>query len=708
MRAQAAPLTEDTEGAHSRDAARNALIAAALTAPVFLTEMGGHAFPQLHHLLAQTIGERAFWAMQAVLATLVLAWPGRVFFHRGIVLLLRGAPDMNSLVALGTGAAWGYSLVVLFAPWALPLAARSVYFEAAAGIVTLVLFGRWLEARAHRRSGDSIGALLGLRVPLVHVQRRGTWDDVPIAELAVGDVFLVRPGERIATDAEVISGASHVDESMLSGEPFPIAKSAGSPVVGGTVNTTGRLVCRALRVGRDTMLGQIIATVKHAQMAKLPLQTLVDRVVLSFVPAVIAVACVAVGAWLAFGPPPALTYALVAGVSVLIIACPCAMGLATPTSVMVGIGRAAELGVLFRNGAALQQLQGVDVVAFDKTGTLSMGNPQVVACTIDTEQRPEGADLEGTDLEGTDMARARILASVAAVESLSEHPIGRSIARYALAGGAAVLPKVPRVDAFEAIAGRGVRARVAGETWRVGSARFMGENNIAIAPHAANQATAAQQASVVFAAVGRRVVAVFYIADTLRPQARAVLRYLRERGCKLVMITGDGEGAARSVAHRLGIESWHAETLPAEKAQRIRALRRGGQRVAFVGDGINDAPALAEADTGIAMGSGTDIAIETADIVLISGNLRHVADAWHISARVMSNIRQNLFWAFAYNIALIPVAAGAFYPAFGWLLSPVAGAAAMALSSVFVLGNALRLRALRPAMAESAAASKTP
>jgi Cu+-exporting ATPase len=660
--------------------ARKTMVAALLALPVFLIEMGSHVIPGVHELIAGTIGHQASWYIQFLLTTLILAGPGLVFFAKGIPALLRGAPDMNSLVAVGTGAAWAYSVVATFLPGLLPEAVRAVYFEAAAVIVVLILLGRWLEARAKGRTGAAIERLLGLQARTARVIRDGDAKDIDIDDIRVGDTLLVRPGERIALDGEVTKGEAYVDESMITGEPVPVAKTEGDAVTGGTVNGSGSLHIRTTRVGADTTLAQIIRMVEEAQGAKLPIQGLVDRITLWFVPVVMAVAVITVTTWLAIGPDPAVTLALVAGVSVLIIACPCAMGLATPTSIMVGTGRAAEMGVLFRKGDALQALASVGVVALDKTGTV-------------TEGRPEMTDLVLAD----EFARDEVLSLIAAVESQSEHPVAEAIVRAAQAEGAA------RADAegFESITGYGVRARVSGHDVLVGADRLMAREGLDTGDLAKAEADlAAKGRTALYAAIDGQVVAVIAVADPVKSASAEAIRSLQGIGLRVAMITGDKRETAEVIAREVGIDTVIAGVLPDGKVAALDELREGGARIAFVGDGINDAPALAHADVGIAIGTGTDVAIESADVVLMSGDLRGVVNAVQVSRHTMRNIRQNLFWAFGYNTALIPVAAGVLYPASGLLLSPVLAAGAMALSSVFVLSNALRLRRLRPAMDE--------
>jgi Cu+-exporting ATPase len=673
--------------AEARSLVRRAMLAAALTLPVVALEMGSHLIPGMHELIGRSIGHQNSWLIQFVLTTLVLAGPGRIFYGKGVAALMRGAPDMNSLVALGTGAAYGYSVVATFAPGVLPAGTRAVYFEAAAVIVVLILLGRALEARAKGRTGAAIRALVGLSPRSATVLRDGDAQEAAVDDIRTDDLLLVHPGERIAVDGEVVEGRAHVDESMITGEPVPVEKAPGDPVTGGTVNGAGSLRVRATRVGADTTLAQIIRMVEEAQGAKLPIQSLVDRVTLWFVPAVMVVATATVLVWLVAAPAPALGMALVAGVSVLIIACPCAMGLATPTSIMVGTGRAAEMGVLFRKGDALQALDRVDVVALDKTGTL-------------TEGRPELTELELA--EGGEWDRARVLALVGAAEAPSEHPIAQAILRAARDGAGDDASKaLPEAQDFETRTGYGVRAQVEGHDVLVGAARLMAQEGIDTAPLAGRETELAETGrSALFAAIDGRLAALIAVADPLKPASAATVAALHARGMSVAMITGDKPETARAIAARCGIDHVVAGVLPDGKVAALDELRSGGRRVAFVGDGINDAPALAHADVGIAIGTGTDVAIESADVVLMSGDLRGVVNAVEISRRTMRNIRQNLFWAFSYNTALIPVAAGVLYPAFGLLLSPILAAGAMTLSSVFVLSNALRLRRLRPVMNE--------
>ena len=667
----------DRKADEIRQLARRTLFAALLALPVFVIEMGTHVIPGMHALIAGTIGMQMSHYLQFLLTTIVLFGPGLQFYTKGFPALFKGAPDMNSLVALGTSAAYGFSLVSTFTPRVLPEGTANVYYEAAAVIVVLILLGRFLEARAKGRTGAAIRKLIGLQAKTARVERDGAVVELPIEQIAAGDVIHVRPGEKIAVDGAVLSGASYVDESMITGEPVPVEKAQGAEVVGGTVNGTGALTFWAEKVGADTMLAQIIRMVEQAQGAKLPIQGLVDRITLWFVPAVMAVAALTVAVWLLAGPDPALSLALVAGVAVLIIACPCAMGLATPTSIMVGTGRAAEMGVLFRKGDALQMLQESSVVALDKTGTL-------------TEGRPELTDL--ITAEGKD--EAEVLRLVAAVEAISEHPVAEAIVRAAGARGM----DLPNPEEFNSITGFGVRATVEGYDVLVGADRLMTREGVDMGDLSGHSAALASKGKTpLYAAIDGKIAAVIAVADPIKPTTPAAIAALHDLGLKVAMITGDNKVTAEAIAADLGIDTVVAEVLPEGKVAALDNLRMDRGKLAYVGDGINDAPALAAADVGIAIGTGTDVAIETADVVLMSGDLNGVVNAFGISQRTMRNIRQNLFWAFSYNTLLIPVAAGVLYPLGGPLLSPVLAAGAMALSSVFVLTNALRLRWVKPA-----------
>ena len=650
------------------------LIAAALTVPVFVLEMGGHLFAPFHHWVMQTLGQTVSWAIQWVLTTLVLIWPGRVFYRIGLPALGRFAPDMNALVVLGTGAAWLYSCTALFAPAVLPDGAKAVYFEAAAVIVTLILLGRWLEARAKRQTGTAIKALMELRPETALRLADGEETEIPLADVQPGDLLCLRAGARVPTDGRVEDGESFVDESMITGEPAPVAKAPGDAVTGGTINGNGTLTMRATAVGTDTVLARIVALVAEAQGARLPVQDVVNQIARWFVPAIIAGALCAVLFWLVFGPPPSLPLALVVGVSVLIIACPCAMGLAVPTAIMVGTGQAARLGVLFRQGGALQSLAAADVIAFDKTGTLTTGAPSVVDVTA----------LHGD--------QATLIALAAAVEASSDHPLARAIV-------AAATGDIPSASQVTALPGRGVSGQVSGQDVVVGNAQMMLDAGIDIRPLEQAAARLGREAkTLVYVAADGVLLGLLGIADRLRDGAAQVVGALQRQGRDVVLITGDSAATGDAVAQSLGITEVIAEVLPDGKAEAVRTLQARGRKVAFVGDGINDAPALATADIGIAIGTGTDVAIQSADVVLTAGDPAGVLNGLAISRATMRNIKQNLIWAFGYNIALIPVAAGVLYPVWGLLLSPGLAAGAMALSSVLVVSNALRLRRVRGAV----------
>lgn len=656
----------------SQQLRRQLWLAAVLALPVFIMEMGGHLWPPLHMWVHIHIGHFNSLYLQCLLTTLVLVGPGRQFYRKGIPALLRGAPDMNSLVAVGTLSAYGYSLLSTFAPHWLPYNTAFVYYESAAVIVVLILLGRFLEARAKGNTSQAIQQLVQLQAKTARVVRDGVEQDIDIAQVIQGDVLQVRPGERIPVDGVVLQGASYVDESMISGEPVPVHKTEGALLIGSTVNQQGALRMQATKVGADTLLAHIIRMVEQAQGAKLPIQALVDKVTMWFVPAVMAVALLTFVGWMLWGPAPALSMALVNAVAVLIIACPCAMGLATPTSIMVGTGRAAQMGVLLRKGEALQQLKDAKVVAVDKTGTLTKGKPEL------------------TDLMlAQGFTRAAVLAQVAAVEAQSEHPIARAIVDAAKAEGLTL----PTVESFESLTGRGVRAQVAGARVEIGADRWMQELGCDVAVFTTEAERLGREGKTpLYAAINGQLAAMIAVADPIKDSTPAAIAALHQLGLKVAMITGDNRHTAHAIAQQLGIDEVVAEVLPGGKVDAVQRLQAQYGALAYVGDGINDAPALAQADVGIAIGTGTDIAVESADVVLMSGDLQGVPRALALSKATMANIRQNLFWAFAYNVALIPVAAGLLYPVNGTLLSPMFAAGAMAMSSVFVLTNALRLR----------------
>jgi len=658
---------------HAEALQRAFFVALALTLPVFIIEMGSHFIAPLHHWVNDTLGQETSWLLQFVLTTLVLVGPGRAFFTQGIAALCRRAPEMNSLVALGAGSAWAYSTVATFFPDWLPSNARHVYFEAAAVIVTLILLGRMLEARAKGQTGAAIKRLINLQPRTARVQRNGQLIDVPVESIQPGELVVIRPGEKVPVDGEIIEGQSFIDESMLTGEPIPVDKTKGMQATGGTLNTSGSVTVRVTQTGADTMLARIIQMVEAAQGARLPIQTLVDRVTSWFVPAVMALAVLTFILWLWLGPAPSLPFAVVSAVAVLIIACPCAMGLATPTSIMVGTGRAADMGILFRQGDALQSLRDVSVVAFDKTGTLTLGKPVLT-------------DISTTPTFNED----DVLRWLAAVQLRSEHPIALAIVAAAHERNLTL----SEATNFQTVTGSGVTATVEGRHIVSGNARLLTESGIDDLSTFNEQIQQWGEAgkTPIYVAIDGMIAAIVAVSDPLKPTAVHAIRRLHRMGIKTAMISGDNIHTAQGVARQLGIDDVRANVLPDGKVAALSQLRIHGERLAFVGDGINDAPALASADVGIAIGAGTDVAIEAASVVLMSSDLNTVPDAIAISRATLTNIKQNLFWAFAYNVALIPLAAGALYPAFGFMLSPIFAAGAMALSSVFVVGNALRLR----------------
>ncbi len=666
---------------------RRVALCIALTVPVVAIAMGPHLTGR--HLPApwQPI---AAW-LEAVLATTVVIGGGAGFFVRGWRSLRPWSPNMYTLIALGTGVAWLYSAIAFAAPELFPATFRdrhgavAVYFEAAAVIVTLVLLGDLLELRARRRTGAALKALLGLAPKQARrVGANGAETDVPLDAVAAGDVLRIRPGEKVPVDGRVVDGSSHVDESMLTGEPMPVAKAAGDAVTGGTLNRDGALLMRAERVGADTLLAQIVGLVAQAQRSRAPLQRVADRVAAVFVPAVIGIALAAFAGWAWFGPEPRLAHALIAAVSVLIIACPCALGLATPISIMVASGRGAQNGILFRDAAAIEQLRLVDTLVVDKTGTLTEGRPSLRTIV------PIG---------GHDEADA--LALAAALERASEHPLARAIVAAADARGIAV----PAVAGFVARNGLGVEGSVDGRPLALGNIALLREHGVEPPDAVRTRAETlrADGATVVFLAVDGRLAALLAIADRIKTSTSTAIEQLHAAGLHIVMLTGDTATSARAVASALGIDAVHADVSPAGKAEVIAALKREGRRVAMAGDGINDAPALAAADIGIAMGDGTDVAIESAQVTLVKGDLAGIVRARALSQATVRNIRQNLAFAFGYNALGVPIAAGALYPLTGLMLSPMIAALAMSLSSVSVVTNALRLRSLplRDAQPES-------
>jgi heavy metal translocating P-type ATPase len=660
------------------DMTRRLWVAVALSIPVLSLGMGRDLVAALNDAVSATTST---W-LQLAFATPVVLWAGLPFFQRGWTSLRTMKLNMFTLIAMGTGVAWLFSVVATVAPDAFPESFRmdgaiAVYFEAAAVITALVLLGQVLELRARESTSGAIRALLDLTPKTARrLGDDGSNEEVTLDLVEVGDLLRVRPGEAVPVDGRVHDGRSTVDESMVTGESMPVTKRAGDAVIGGTVNQTGSLVLRAEKVGRDTMLARIVQMVADAQRSRAPIQRLADRVSAVFVPAVITVAVVAFVLWATLGPDPRLPHALVVAVSVLIIACPCALGLATPVSIMVGVGRGASLGVLIKDAEALERLEKVDTLVVDKTGTLTEGHPSLTRIA-----QPDGRD----DVD----EQHEILRLAAAVERASQHPLGQAV----VAGASQAGLTIPEVSDFDAPIGQGVTGTVEGRPVLVGSDAFLASRGIATGALGIEAARAREGgASVVFAAVDGRLGAMLVIADAVKETTAEALQSLRRDGIEVVMLTGDNEVTAQAVARSLGIERVEAQVLPEHKSDIVRALKAEGRVVAMAGDGVNDAPALTTADVGIAMGTGTDVAIESAGVTLLRGDLTGIVRARSLSKATMSNIRQNLVFAFVYNAAGIPLAAGVLYPAFGLLLSPVIAAAAMALSSVSVIGNALRLR----------------
>ncbi len=647
-------------------------VGTALSVPVVALEMGGH-LTDLHMVLGQSASN---W-LQFGLATPVVLWCGLPFFVRGWKSLVSRHLNMFTLIAMGTGIAWLYSVVATVVPEFFPSAFRGVvYFEAAAAITVLVLLGQVLELRARESTGGAIRALLNLAPKVAfRVRADGGDDEVPLAHLMKGDRMRVRPGGFVPVDGVVVEGRSNVDEAMVTGEPIPVAKAVGDTVIGGTVNQTGSFVMRAERVGAETTLAQIVAMVAKAQRSRAPIQRLADEVSGWFVPVVIAVAVTAFVAWSAWGPEPRFTFGLIAAVAVLIIACPCALGLATPMSIMVGVGRGAQLGVLVKDAEALERLETIDTLVVDKTGTLTEGRPKVVA-----------VETSGS------MTRGELLRLAAALERSSEHPLAAAIVAAAVQEGVSV----SAAASFDAVAGKGAIGEVDGRRVAIGNAKLFadqGFDGAALQPVADRMR--AEGATAVMIAVDGVAAGVIAVADPIKATTPDAIGCLKAAGVRVVMLTGDNAATANAVAAKLGIDEVIADVLPDQKAAVVERLRHEGRRVAMAGDGVNDAPALAAADVGIAMGTGTDVAMESAGVTLVKGDLSAIVRARALSAAVMRNIRQNLFFAFAYNALGVPIAAGVLYPAFGLLLSPIIAAVAMALSSVSVIGNALRLRSVR-------------
>ncbi|MET0504419.1 MAG: heavy metal translocating P-type ATPase [Luteibacter sp.] len=672
----AMPSLDDDDG-EVRALGRRLGALVALTAPVFLIAMLPHLAGQAwHQPWAAILG----W-VEAILATVVVLWGGAPFFARGWRSLKPWSPNMYTLIALGTGVAWLYSVVAFVAPTLFPPRMRDmhgqvdVYFESAAVIVALVTLGDFLELRARRRTGEALRGLLEL-VPKTarRVGEDGRDEDVPIDALRVGDTLRVRPGEKVPVDGTVLDGESHVDEAMLTGEAMPVAKRAHDRLTGGTQNQNGALTMRVDHVGRDTVLSRIVGMVAEAQRSRAPMQRVADTVAAWFVPAVVLVAALAFVVWWAVGPQPSFTHALVAAVSVLIIACPCALGLATPMSIMVASGRGAQAGVLFRDAAAIESLREIDTLVFDKTGTLTEGKPTLV------------------DLRTFGVDRPHALAMAAAVERPSEHPLAAAI--VAAAEGEGVV--IPKVSGFQVYVGRGVSGRIDGHDVALGNGRLMEHERVELgAAHDVATKARAKGATAMYLAIDGRLSAVFALADPVKTSTKPALEALHAAGLKLVMLTGDNAATAKAVASSLPIDEVHAGASPEDKARMVASLKAAGAKVAMAGDGVNDAPALAAADVGIGMGNGSDIAIKSASVTLLKGDLAGIARARALSDATVKNIRQNLFFAFVYNAVGVPLAAGVLYPELGITLSPMFAALAMSLSSVSVVGNALRLRSAR-------------
>ena len=659
------------------DMRRRFWISLVLAMPVLILEMGGHLV-DLHMLLTPQMSN---W-LQLVLATPVVLWGGWPFFERAWRSIIARHLNMFTLIAMGTGAAWVYSVVATAAPGLFPATYRSdggavaVYFEAAAVITVLVLLGQVLELRAREQTGGAIRALLDLAPKTARrIEGEGNEVDVPLEAVAVGDWLRVRPGEKVPVDGKLIEGRSSVDESMITGESMPVTKEAGAHLIGGTVNKTGGFVMEAGKVGRDTMLSRIVRMVGEAQRSRAPIQRLADEVSGWFVPAVIATAVAAFATWMWLGPEPRFIHGLVAAVAVLIIACPCALGLATPMSIMVGVGRGARLGVLIKNAEALERFEKVDTLVVDKTGTLTEGKPRVTSIVA----------TEG-------LGENELLQLAASLERGSEHPLADAIVDAAAARDLTL----GKAEDFDSPVGKGVTGSVDGRKLIIGSHRIMEEESVDVSALAEEaERLRGEGATVIFVASDGRVGGLFAISDPIKATTPDAMRTLMNEGIRVVMLTGDNKTTAKAVARKLGIEDVEAEVLPDHKSEIVARLRQHGRIVAMAGDGVNDAPALAAADVGIAMGTGTDVAIESAGVTLIKGDLQGIARARQLSHATMKNIRQNLFFAFIYNAAGVPVAAGILYPTFGLLLSPIIAAAAMALSSVSVIANSLRLRGVR-------------
>jgi Cu+-exporting ATPase len=672
------PRMVEEDETEIRSLSRKFWSALVLTIPVLILAMG-HAVPGLHvdSIIPRQIGK---W-IEFVLTTPVVLWAGGFFFARAWRSVVNRSLNMFTLIAVGVGAAYFYSAVAVITPGIFPDSFRrngeiDLYFEAAAVITTLVLLGQLLEAKARSRTGQAIKALLGLAAKSAHRVRDGREEGIPVQEIHKGDVLRVRPGEKVPVDGVITEGRSNIDESMITGESMPVTKAAGEKVTGATVNQTGSFLMRADRIGSETRLAQIVEMVAEAQRSRAPIQKLADTVSGYFVPAVVAIAILTFIVWSIFGPPPAMAYALVNAVSVLIIACPCALGLATPMSIMVGVGRAAQAGILIKNAEAIEITEKVTHLVIDKTGTLTAGKPEIVSRIV-----------------GTSGNERDLLQIAASLENQSEHPLARAI----VAAANKEQIELREATGFESTTGGGVAAKLDGKLVRVGKEKFLSDARVTIPDELKNQARTLQDKAqtTVWVAIDGKAFGVIGIADPIKKTTREAVRELHAMGLKIIMCTGDNRRTAESVARELHIDDFRAEVMPQEKIDMVNTLRSQGAIVAMAGDGINDAPALAAAHVGIAMGTGTDVAIESAGITLVKGDLMGIAKAIRLSRAVMRNIRQNLFFAFIYNAFGVPIAAGVLYPFFGILLSPMIAGAAMSFSSVSVIGNALRLRRFR-------------
>jgi P-type Cu+ transporter len=654
---------------------RDLIFALCFAIPEMLISMIPMIIPGLRHTMNALLPEIFWHVIELVLTTPVLFFAGRRFFRQGYAEIRHLSLGMNTLVMLGSSSAYFYSLVAMSVPSLFPAGTANLYFEAAAAIVTLILLGKYLEAKSKGRTSAAISKLMCFRPKNARIIKDGVTVEILLEDVLPGDTVVVRPGERIPVDGKVVDGSSWVDESMISGESIPVEKTLGDEVVGGTINKTGSFNFKAIRVGAETVLSQIVQMVQDAQAIKPPIQNLADKIAGIFVPVVIVLAIITFSTWLLFGPDPVLNFAFVAGVSVLVIACPCAMGLATPTAIMVGTGKGAELGILFRNGTAMETMAQIDVAVLDKTGTITKGQPELI-------------EIETFDFDEND-----IVALVASAEDKSEHPIARAIVDAADKRGLSLL----KVDSFDAVTGFGIEANIEGRFVQVGASRYMEKIGISIIEKEPILNEFSRKAlTPVCVGIDNKLVAILGVADPIKLGSKNAVHYLKQLGIEVVMLSGDNKHTAKAIANEVGITKVIAEVLPEEKANAVKDLQDNGQKVMFVGDGINDAPALALADVGVAIGTGTDIAIESGDVILMSGDLKGLVNTTGLARKTLKTIKLNFLWAYAYNIALIPVAAGVLYPITGMLLNPMLAAAAMSISSLFVVSNSLRLRRFEP------------